>query len=115
MGRSDETTLLPSYDVQGKHVKLPVFVRDARSGAATYLVKSAPARALLSGKDFELADVRAEVSFGHATPARREHAGMEERLRLDPGIVGRRRDGVLPCVAERQREIRRPDDFLQPG
>jgi hypothetical protein len=47
----------PVYEIQGRQVELPVFVRDASSGAATYLVSSAAARRLLPCDDFELAEV----------------------------------------------------------
>ena len=47
----------PVYEIQGRRVELPVVVRDASSGAATYLVSSAAARKLLPCDDFELAEV----------------------------------------------------------
>ena len=47
----------PVYEIQGRRVVLPVVVRDASSGAATYLVSSAAARGLLPCDDFELAEV----------------------------------------------------------
>jgi hypothetical protein len=46
----------PSYQIQGREVTMPCIVRDAASGAATYLVRSAPARALVP-PEFEVAEV----------------------------------------------------------
>ncbi len=47
---------LPSYEIQGRQVQLPVVVRDAATGAATYLVRSAAARAVVPDA-FEVAEV----------------------------------------------------------
>jgi len=46
----------PTYLIQGREVTMPCHVRDASSGAATYLVRSAPARALVP-EAFELAEI----------------------------------------------------------
>ena len=48
---------LPTYTIQGREVSFPVVVRDASSGAATYLVPAAAARALLPGPEFELVEL----------------------------------------------------------
>lgn len=42
------------YVIQGRRVELPVVVREASSGAATYAVSAAAARALLPSDDLEL-------------------------------------------------------------
>jgi len=47
----------PTYTIQGKEVGFPVVVRDASSGAATYLVSSKAARALLPGPEFEIVEL----------------------------------------------------------
>jgi hypothetical protein len=47
---------MQAYAIQGKEVRLPVEVRDASSGAATYLVDAAAARRLVP-EAFELAEV----------------------------------------------------------
>ncbi len=47
----------PSYQIQGREVGFPVVVREASSGAASYLVPSAAARALLPGPEFELVEL----------------------------------------------------------
>ncbi|MGI9592125.1 MAG: acetoacetate decarboxylase family protein [Myxococcota bacterium] len=47
----------PSYRIQGREVGFPVVVREASSGAATYLVSSKAARALLPGAEFELVEL----------------------------------------------------------
>ncbi len=44
------------YMIEGRALNMPCHVRDASSGAALYLVPSAPARALLPGSDYELAE-----------------------------------------------------------
>jgi hypothetical protein len=46
-----------SYVIQGREVRLPVIVRDASSGAATYAVSAAAARRLLPGDALELVEV----------------------------------------------------------
>ena len=46
-----------SYMIQGREVHLPVVVRDASSGAATYAVSSAAARRLVPGDQLELVEV----------------------------------------------------------
>jgi hypothetical protein len=43
----------PSYVIQGREVRLPVVVRDAASGAATYAVSAAAARRLIPGDALE--------------------------------------------------------------
>jgi len=43
-----------SYMIQGQEVTLPVIVRDASSGVATYLVDSAAARRLLPGPELDV-------------------------------------------------------------
>ncbi len=48
---------LPTYTIQGREVGFPVVVRDASSGAATYLVSSKAARALLPGPEFEVVEL----------------------------------------------------------
>jgi hypothetical protein len=48
---------LPTYQIQGREVGFPVVVREASSGAATYLVPSKAARALLPGPEFELVEL----------------------------------------------------------
>ena len=48
---------LPTYQIQGREVGFPVVVREATSGAATYLVPSKAARALLPGPEFELVEL----------------------------------------------------------
>ncbi len=45
------------YEIQGREVELPCVVRDAASGAATYLVSAAAARRLIPGDAFELCEV----------------------------------------------------------
>jgi len=45
------------YVIQGQRVELPVFVRDASSGAATYAVSAAAARKLLPSDDLELLEL----------------------------------------------------------
>jgi hypothetical protein len=45
-----------AYTIQGREVRLPVAVRDASSGAATYVVDAAAARRLVPGA-FEVAEV----------------------------------------------------------
>jgi len=51
------TQPLPTYQIQGREVAFPVVVREASSGAATYLVPSAAARALLPGPEFEIVEL----------------------------------------------------------
>ncbi len=46
-----------SYSIQGREVRLPVEVRDARSAAATFLVDARAARRLLPGDELEIAEV----------------------------------------------------------
>ncbi|MGH0034929.1 MAG: acetoacetate decarboxylase family protein [Myxococcota bacterium] len=46
----------PSYQIQGREVTLPCIVRDAASGAATFVVRSAPARALVP-PEFEVVEI----------------------------------------------------------
>jgi len=46
----------PSYMFQGREVTLPVLVREARSGIATFLVDLEAARALIPGPEIELAE-----------------------------------------------------------
>jgi hypothetical protein len=50
-----ESPPAPPYRIQGREVRLPCEVRDATSGAATFVVAAEPARRLLEGPDFELA------------------------------------------------------------
>jgi hypothetical protein len=45
------------YVIQGQRVELPVFVRDASSGAATYTVSADAARRLLPSDDLELLEL----------------------------------------------------------
>ena len=45
------------YVFQGREVTMPVFVRDASSMAATYLVSAAAARALLPGPELDVVEV----------------------------------------------------------
>ena len=47
----------PSYAIQGREVRLPVVVRDAASGAATYAVSATAARRLIPGDALELVEV----------------------------------------------------------
>ena len=47
----------PSYLIQGREVRLPVVVRDASSGAATYAVSAAAARRLIPGAGLEPVEV----------------------------------------------------------
>ena len=42
-----------TYTIQGRTVGLPCIVRDASSGAATFLVDAAAARRMLPGDAFE--------------------------------------------------------------
>src|SRR5262252_6990284 len=42
---------------QGREVRLPVVVRDAASGAATYLVRASAARRLLPTAELEVAEI----------------------------------------------------------
>jgi hypothetical protein len=53
MSPSPEPSSSPVYTVQGRNVQFPVCVRDASSGAATYLVSAAAARRLLPGDVLE--------------------------------------------------------------
>ena len=46
-----------TYTIQGREVGFPVVVRDASSGAVTYLVSSRAARTLLPGPEFELVEM----------------------------------------------------------
>jgi hypothetical protein len=46
-----------AYVIQGQRVELPVVVRDASSGAATYTVSAAAARRLLPSDDLELLEL----------------------------------------------------------
>jgi len=48
---------LPIYRIQGREVRFPVVVREASSGAVTYLVPTAAARALLPGPEFEIVEM----------------------------------------------------------
>ena len=45
------------YVFQGREVRLPVVVRDAASGAATYLVSAAAARRLLPGPELDVVEL----------------------------------------------------------
>ncbi len=45
------------YVFQGRRVTFPVEVRDAASGAATYLVRSAAARRLLPGEELDVVEI----------------------------------------------------------
>lgn len=47
----------PSYIIQGREVRLPVVVRDASSGAATYAVSAAAARRLIPGNALEPVEI----------------------------------------------------------
>jgi hypothetical protein len=47
----------PSFVIQGREVRLPVVVRDASSGAATYAVSAAAARRLIPGDLLEPVEV----------------------------------------------------------
>ncbi len=46
-----------SYEIQGRKVEMPVVVRDASSGSATYLVDAAAAHRLLPGDEIELVEL----------------------------------------------------------
>ncbi len=46
-----------TYTIQGKTVQMPVEVRDASTGVATYLVSAAAAQGLIPGGDFRVAQV----------------------------------------------------------
>jgi hypothetical protein len=47
----------PVYQVQGREVRLPVVVRRATSGSATFLVSAAAARRLVRGEGLDVAEV----------------------------------------------------------
>lgn len=47
----------PTYEIQGQEVRLPVVVREAISGTATYLVSSAAARKMLPGDAFDVVEL----------------------------------------------------------
>lgn len=47
----------PSFVIQGREVRLPVVVRDAASGAATYAVSTAAARRLIPGTALEPVEI----------------------------------------------------------
>jgi hypothetical protein len=47
----------PEFEIQGKQIGFPVVVRQATSGAATFLVSAAAARPLLPGPEIEIAEV----------------------------------------------------------
>ena len=47
----------PVYEVQGRRVEMPVEVRHARSGAATYAVSARAAQRLLPGDEFRVAEI----------------------------------------------------------
>ena len=47
----------PAFEIQGKPIGFPVVVRQATSGAATFLVSAAAARPLLPGPEIEIAEV----------------------------------------------------------
>ena len=51
------TSAAESYVIQGREVRLPVVVRDASSGAATYAVSAAAARRLIPGDALEPVEV----------------------------------------------------------
>ncbi len=46
-----------SYVIQGREVPMPVEVRDASAGSATFLVSASAARAMLPGPELEVAEV----------------------------------------------------------
>ena len=46
-----------TYQIQGRNVTLPVVVRDASSGSATFLVGAASARRLLPGPELDVVEV----------------------------------------------------------
>ena len=48
---------VPTFTIQGQEVQLPVRVRDASSGAATFVVSAAAARRLLPSDVIELAEI----------------------------------------------------------
>jgi hypothetical protein len=67
MSAGHEAEGTPSYTIQGRAVRLPVRVRDASSGTATYLVPSAAARRLLPGDVLDVVEIlpgRALLSVG---------------------------------------------------
>ena len=45
------------YTIQGREVSLPVVVREATSGAATYVVDAAAARRLLPGEEIDVVEL----------------------------------------------------------
>ena len=47
----------PVYSIQGREVRLPVVVRHALSGSATFLVSAAAARRLIRGEGIDVAEV----------------------------------------------------------
>jgi len=47
----------PVYSIQGREVRLPVVVRHASSGSATFLVSAAAARRLIPGAGIDVAEV----------------------------------------------------------
>ncbi len=47
----------PVYSIQGREVRLPVVVRHATSGSATFLVSAAAARRLIRGQGIDVAEV----------------------------------------------------------
>jgi hypothetical protein len=53
----DATARPPAFRIQGRDVGFPVVVRDASSGAATFLVSAAAARRLLPGPEIDVAEV----------------------------------------------------------
>jgi hypothetical protein len=67
MSEGREAAGPPVYTIQGRTVGLPVRVRDASSGTATYLVPSAAARRLLPGDALDVVELlpgRALLSVG---------------------------------------------------
>ncbi len=54
---SGARNLSPVYMIQGQEVSLPVIVRDASSGVATYLVNADAARRLLPGSELDVIEL----------------------------------------------------------
>lgn len=100
-------TTVQNFTIQGRTVRLPVLIRDARSWAATFVVDAGAAQSLLEPTGLEIAEMRPGKAIASVAAVRYEDGDLDRYNEVAVALLVRPHDAPPASAARKGIEVAR--------